>query len=153
MHLTWYVSVLITAMSDGEYEFLMRPYKQMFLMPSLVLMTITSTRMYRSLSDFNSATEVYEFFFSVIYCPHCDLYHRSAMDSETLPRVVRAVGKLEFSPRTPSQLTEVVVHIHNDQHQTTLTDHDSHDTGNDRPEQLHDKPHSLSFDNDVERCV
>lgn len=144
----------MTTMSDGEYEFLMRPCKQMFLMPSLVLMTITSTRMYRSLADFSSANEVYEFsFFSVTRCPHCDLYYRSAMDSETLPRVVRAVGKLEFSPRTPSQLTEVVVHIHDEQHQITLTDHDSHDIGNNRPEQLHDKPHSLSFDNDVERCV
>jgi len=128
----------------------------MFFMPSLVVMTITSTRMYRFLADFGSATEVYGIHLPfVIRRAHCTLCRRSATDSGTLPRVGRAVGKLAFAsaPPTPPQLTEVVVHIRNEQYQSALTDQDSHDIDNSRSEQLHDKPHNLSFDNDLERGV
>jgi len=92
---------------------------------------------------------------SVIRRAHCALCLRSATDSETLPKVGRAVGKLAFAPPTPPQLTEVAVHIPNEQYQSTLTDQDSHDhdIDNDRPEQLHDKMNNLSFDNDLERGV
>jgi len=109
-------------------------YNMMFLMPSLVVMTITSTRMYRFLAEFSSATEV-------------------VTDSGTLPRGGRTVGKLAFALPTPPQLTEVVVHISDEQYQSTLTDQDPHDLDNDRPEQLHDKTHNPSFDNDLERGV
>ena len=90
---------------------------------------------------------------SVIRRAHCALCRHSATDSETLPRVGHAVGKLAFAPPTPPQLTEVAVHIPNEQYQSPLTDQDSHDIENDRPEQLHDKMHNLSSDNDLERGV
>jgi len=108
-------------------------FNMMFLMPSLVLMTIASTRMYRILADFSSATEV-------------------IMDSGTFPRVGRAVGKLAFAPPNPPQLTEVAVYTTTGQYQETPTDQDSHD-GNDRSEQLHDKRLNVNFDSDVERRV
>jgi len=115
-------------------------FDMMFLMPSLVLMTIASTRMYRTLADFSSATEV-------------------IMDSGTLPRVGRALeplGKLAFAPPKPPQLAEVAVYTvtTTEEYQEPLTNQDSHD-GNDRSEseQLDDKPPNLNFDSDVERGV
>ena len=33
---------------------------QMFMVPSLITMSVAATRMYRSLADFTSATEVYD---------------------------------------------------------------------------------------------
>jgi len=108
-------------------------FNMMFMVPSLITMSVAATRMYRSLADFTSATEV-------------------IMDSETPHRMGHALlnSKSTLTSSTSPKRMEVVVHTAHEQYPTTLTNQDAH---NDRPERLYDKPHSVDQDDDVERRV
>src|SRR6266852_1310633 len=55
--------------------------KQLFLLPSLVTMTIAATRIYRSLSHFASPPITYEIIFIQIVFTLTGLCHRSVNDS------------------------------------------------------------------------
>jgi len=111
-------------------------FDQMFLMPSYITMSIAATRIYRSLADFASTTEV-------------------AMDSGKPPGVGRNVptSKLMFAVPTSSNRAEVAVHTSHEQHPISSTDQDVIYIGRESPDQLSDKPRGLSFDDDPESDV
>jgi len=94
-------------------------FDMMFLTPSLMIMSIAATRMYRSLADFASATEV-------------------VMDSATPPRIGRNVSnsKLSFAVPTAARRVDVAVHTSREQYPTSLTDRDVLHIGHGRPEQI-----------------
>jgi len=110
-------------------------FNMMFLMPSLVIMTIAATRMYRSLADFCS--------------------NDVAMDSENTPRLGRAVSnpKSNFTVPAPPKRMEEAVHTTREKYLTSSADQNVPHVGNDRPGQLHEEQDGLSFNNDVESDI
>jgi hypothetical protein len=119
-------------------------------------MSIAATRIYRSLADFASATEVYVILSS---SPLTLIDVTSAMVSGKAPRIGRNVptSKLTFAAPTSPRRTEVAMDTSHEQYLTPLTDQDVIYIGRESPEQLRDKPRGLSFDDDPEsgagRCV
>jgi len=108
-------------------------FNMIFMMPSLITMSIAATRMYRCLADSASATEV-------------------VLDYKTPHRMGLAFlnsNSTLASSISPKRM-EVVVHTAHDQYPTIPTDKDVH---NDHPERLCDTPHSLGLDGDVESRV
>lgn len=110
-------------------------FNVMFLMPSLVTMSIAATRMYRSLADFCS--------------------NDVAMDSENAPRLGRAVSnpKSNFTVPAPPKRMEEAVHTTREKYLTSSADQNVLHAGNDRPGQLHEEQDGLSFNNDVESDI
>ena len=90
---------------------------------------------------------------------HSDRCPFSAMDSGKAPRIGRNVptSKLIFAAPTSLRRTEVAMDTSHEQYLTPLTDQDVIYIGRESPEQLHDKPRGLSFDDDpesgAEKCV
>jgi len=109
-------------------------FNMMFLMPSMIIMSIAATRMYRSLVDF--------------------LSNHVAMDSEPPRRIGHTASnaKLTFAVPTPKKRVEVAVHTIHEEYPISLTDHNVLYIGNHHPSQseLHDKQDDLRFDDDIE---
>jgi len=107
-------------------------FNEMFLMPSLVTMSIAATRMYRSLTDFGS--------------------NNVAVNWENTPRIGRAVSnpQLTFIVPEPPKRMEVAVHMTREKYTTSLADQNVLHVDHNRPGQPHAEQDDLSFDNDVE---
>jgi hypothetical protein len=67
------VRLYLPLKSGGGTNVLPVPEAQMFTMPSIVVMTMAATRMYRTLSDFGTRTELCAIFPFVVLSAHCDL--------------------------------------------------------------------------------
>jgi hypothetical protein len=122
---------------------------QMFLMPWLIIISIAATRMYRSLVDFISSTDMYGILSSVILCAHRRRCPRSTRDPERPQRIVRndANATLTRTISISPDRMEVVVHLAREQHPTSQT---GSDITLDANGQLPEKPHVPSLDEDLE---
>ena len=126
---------------------------QMFLMPSLITMSIAATRMYRSVADFGSSIDAYG-----ILSPHlfpCSLSLRSPMDSEDPAGTDYAISssKPTFTVPTPPKQMEMAMKTSDEKHPTSLTDDNVFYIVKGHLEQLCDRSPSVSVDDDVESIV
>ena len=113
----------------------------MFVLPSLVTLTIAATRIYRSLSDFASHPNTYEIIFIQIVFTLTGLCHRSANDFESGNPSWQRSSRLVSTNKDTA-----VVHIPSDRLEVSMhTTHEEHPMSH-----LADKPHELGFGDDVE---
>ena len=124
----------------------------MFLMPSLVIMSIAATRMYRSLTDFGSNNMYGVLPFHHSLRTHFDRYHHSAVNWENTPRIGRAVSNPNstFIVPAPPKRMEVAVHMTHEKYTTSPADQNVLHVDHNRSGQPHAEQDGLSFDNDVE---
>ena len=81
----------------------------MFQTPAVIGMTIASTRMYRSLTDFTSSSGYYAF--SSLLCPHAEnRRYRRSFDTYETRNVTNNDPKRMFASPNPLGRVEVAVH-------------------------------------------
>jgi hypothetical protein len=126
-------------------------------MPSLIMMSIAATRMYRALADF-LAPDVYAISpFTLSGYLHAHLVwsiscHRS-VDSGNAPRIGPAVPEIKptFTIPTPPKRVEVAVHTTHEKYPSSPVNRNVFYIGRDDPPQLQrDKPRSLYLDAETE---
>ena len=125
----------------------------MLVTPLLITMTITATRLHRSLVDYASGfPDVYDTLSLLAFNPTQYRFRVSVQGDPKLPicRDVSLTAKRAQVALNPSDRIQVNVHTTFEQYTTTNTnDYDSYNTTN---EQVHEKPNTWGRD-DVERGV
>ncbi|KAH9968292.1 hypothetical protein BJV74DRAFT_889934 [Russula compacta] len=116
-------------------------FNGMFLMPALITMSIAATRIYRSLADFSSST---------------DIYHPSGRGLGNPQRIGRTVSNAKLTATPPIPLDQkiplgVATHEAYKHHPTSQIGRHTPYIGMDG--QLGDKPHRLGFDDRLESGV
>jgi hypothetical protein len=100
------LNIVCTLVKDSNC-FLCDPQPQMFLMPTLVTMSIAATWMYRSLSDFLCSADVYVVPSRLItLLTSCGQYH-SSVDSVRPPRIGPAIQNSNSTLTVPAPPTQV----------------------------------------------
>jgi len=131
----WFLLATVAEVPPTVFIFLdlNDPLNDMFLMPWLIIMSIAATRMYRSLVDFISSSDI-------------------ARDPERPQRIVRndANAMLTRTISISPDGMEVVVHMTREQHLTSQTGQYASDITLDASGQLPGKPHVQSLDEDLE---
>ena len=127
-------------------------------MPSLTTMSIAATRMYRSLADFLSSTEVYVVlsFYCISPLTQCGQCLRSTTDSELLHRKGRVFPNCKSTFTAPSlpDPVGVAVHTTREEYPSSLTGENILYISRDHPGRLQcDKPDRLCFDDDAVKGV
>ena len=124
---------------------------QLFLLPSMVTLAISSTRLYRSLANFSLPPDSYDLPVQLLPCAHHHLRHFSAQDWEC-PQSGRSITNNKTFSKVPSNRLEVTVHKAYEEHPRLQTDdYVSYPSSN---VHMADKPHEIHFDdNSVEDPV
>ena len=128
----------------------------MFLLPSLTMMSIAATRMYRSLADFLSSTEVYAAlsFHRISSLIQCGQRLRSVTDSDLTPRKGRVFPNRKSTFTAPTLPNPVEVHTARENYPSSMTSESVVYIDRDHPGQpQRNKPDSLCFDDDAEKGV
>ena len=128
---------------------------QLFLVPCQVALVISATRMYRGLANFSSPvgsydiTSIRSLFFS--RSPRRLCHCRTQPEDSAGLRAARSANTSKQSPfvHVPSGRLEVTVHKAYEEHAMSHADHfsTSYPSSNG---QLHDKPHDISFDDNMD---
>ncbi|KAH9015209.1 hypothetical protein EDB84DRAFT_1679970 [Lactarius hengduanensis] len=131
------------------------PFDLMFQTPSLIVMSIAATRMYRSLTDFTSTSGLYVLLLPP-FCPHANRGRRRSLDSTQTRSGRTTTSEPKRISTAPIPLDrigmEVAVHrsyeedyppVHADRYSSYVST-DSHSQ---------DKPPALDADNDLENGV
>jgi hypothetical protein len=121
---------------------------QIFQLPSVVMMTISATRMYRSLTEFASDNRYmyeilpFKFFSSVLTC--CRLLCHSPSNNPSLPNGDREAS-VKWNMAVPADRIKVTVNSTTEQFQVSgpsrMSHHAHHDPCMSADEQLSEKPH------------
>jgi hypothetical protein len=117
---------------------------QLFLLPAVVTLAISSTRLYRSLANFSSPPDSYDILpVQFLLRAHRHLRHCSAQDWEC-PRSGRSISNNKPLSNVPSNRLEVTVHKAYEEHPTSEANHYVSYPSSDVP--IADKPHEIHFD-------
>ncbi|KAH9968286.1 hypothetical protein BJV74DRAFT_868595 [Russula compacta] len=103
----------------------------MFLMPTLITMSIAATRMYRSLADFSSAADI-------------------TRGSEGPQRIGHTAPNARLTANMPISYSQMEVAVHTTYEQYPASQTDQHVSYINVDGQLGHKPRGLSFDDDLE---
>jgi hypothetical protein len=131
-----------------DTNFLSHLATQMFGMPAIIIMTIASTRMYRSLSDFGTRTELCAMFYLFIISPaHCGLCHSITPGAEKFRRNRRSTRHANLAIKENARM-EVAVHTTHEQYMTGQSTTSIGTEGD-----LRDKSHKPSLREDADSNV
>jgi hypothetical protein len=125
----------------------------MFLVPSLVALSISTTRLYRNLAEFSSPPESYDFiplnFFSALTFFLCQC---SIQDTDNTPRSARSITNSRNAPfvHVSSNRMAVTVHRAYEEHPMSHTSHYSSNPRSDVQLQDSDKRHEITFDDSMD---
>ena len=123
----------------------------MFQVPAYITMTIAATRLYRSLADFSSSTDMYDILYSLPFWAHCGRYRFSAHEALQDGRPVVHGSRRMVATLVPMDRVEVSVHIVSEQYVTPYIRDD--DSGISTGDEIHEKSNGMSYDKDAERGV
>ena len=119
-------------------------------MPTLITMSIAATRMYRSLADFCSVTDMYSTLLSHYSARSPCLVYRSTSGSEGPQRIGHTAPNARSTSNIPISYSQVEVAVHTSYEQYPGLQTDQHASYINVNGQMGHKPRGLSFDDDLE---
>jgi len=124
--------------------------EQLFLFPSTVTLSIASTRLYRSLTNFPSLSSRTIFFHLILLRAHRFLCRCSVRDLDNTGKSARSITNSEHAPfrHVSTNQLDVTVHRAYEEYPMKQTNHcDSYPSSD---VQLPDKPREIKFDDIME---